>query len=173
MIGRVGQSGVRAIPFASMALGASMLSAPNEASWDPGVFLLVGGAVCALSILPGRRHRGGDSRAETSASDWAVLSTGLGAGLLVGLVFFHGSAAFAALFPVPFVAIHAAVSRSDGSLRARSIVLAVTAALVVAILVAGDDLQRGFADLVQGAVVAGVLLTLALVLWSAVRRQRA
>jgi len=45
---------------------------------------------------------------------------GLGAGLLVGLVFFDGSAAF-----------------------------------------------------VQGAVVAGVLLTLALVLWSAVRRQRA
>ena len=45
---------------------------------------------------------------------------GLGAGLLVGLLFFDGSAAF-----------------------------------------------------VQGAVVAGVLLTLALVLWSAVRRQRA
>ncbi|WP_209136491.1 hypothetical protein [Curtobacterium flaccumfaciens] len=169
----MGQSGVRAIPFASMTLGASMLSAPNEASWDPGVFLLVGGAVCALSILPGRRHRGGDSRAETSASDWVVLSIGLGAGLLVGLLFFDGSAAFAALFPVPFVAIHAAVSRSDGSLRARSIVLAVTAALVVAILVTGGDPQRGFADLVQGAVVGGVLLTLALVLWSAVRRQRA
>ncbi|PYY46382.1 hypothetical protein DEJ03_07825 [Curtobacterium sp. MCLR17_043] len=161
------------ILFASMALGASMLSAPNEASWDPGVFLLVGGAVCALSILLGRRHRGGTVRARISASDWVVLSTGLGAGLLVGLLFFDGSAAFGALFPVPFVAIHAAVSRSDGSLRARSIVLAVTAALVVAILVRGGDPQRGFADLVQGAVVGGVLLTLALVLLSAVRRQRA
>ncbi|WP_395817783.1 hypothetical protein [Curtobacterium flaccumfaciens] len=167
------RSGVRVILFASMALGASMLSAPNEASWDPGVFLLVGGAVCALSILLGRRHRGGTVRARISTSDWLVLSTGLGAGLLVGLLFFDASAAFGALFPVPFVALHAAVSRSDGSLRARSIVLAVTAALVVAILVTGDDLQRGFADLVQGAVVGGVLLTLALVLWSAVRRQRA
>ncbi|WP_146237673.1 hypothetical protein [Curtobacterium sp. MCLR17_043] len=167
------RSGVRVILFASMALGASMLSAPNEASWDPGVFLLVGGAVCALSILLGRRHRGGTVRARISASDWVVLSTGLGAGLLVGLLFFDGSAAFGALFPVPFVAIHAAVSRSDGSLRARSIVLAVTAALVVAILVRGGDPQRGFADLVQGAVVGGVLLTLALVLLSAVRRQRA
>ncbi|WP_282818647.1 hypothetical protein [Curtobacterium flaccumfaciens] len=172
-VGRVGQSGVRAIPFASMALGASMLSAPNEASWNPGAFLLVGGAVCALSLLPGRRRRRGDSRAGISTSDWVVLSIGLGAGLLVGLLFFDGSAAFGALFPVPFVAIHAAVSRSGGILRARSIVLAVTAALVVTILVTGDDLQRGFADLVQGAVVAGVLLTLALILWSAVRRQRA
>ncbi len=169
----MGQSGVRAIPFASMALGASMLSAPNEASWNPGAFLLVGGAVCALSLLPGRRRRRGDSRAGISTSDWVVLSIGLGAGLLVGLLFFDGSAAFGALFPVPFVAIHAAVSRSGGILRARSIVLAVTAALVVTILVTGDDLQRGFADLVQGAVVAGVLLTLALILWSAVRRQRA
>jgi len=169
----VRRSGARAIPFASMALGASMLSAPNEASWNPGAFLLVAGAVCALWILLGRRHRGGAVRAGISTSDWVVLSTGLGVGLLVGLLFFDGSAAFAALFPVPFVAIHAAVSRSGGSLRARSIVLAVTAALVVAILVTGHDLQRGFADLVQGAVVAGVLLTLALVLWSAVRRQRA
>lgn len=169
----MGQSGARAIPFASMALGASMLSAPNEASWDPGAFLLVGGAVCALSLLLGRRRRGGPARARISTSDWVVLSTGLGAGLLVGLLFFDGSAAVGALFPVLFVAIHAAVSRSDGSLRARSIVLAVTAALVVAILVTGGDPQRGFADLVQGAVVAGVLLTLALVLGSAVRRQRA
>ncbi|WIB32320.1 hypothetical protein [Curtobacterium sp. MCSS17_005] len=167
------RSGVRVILFASMALGASMMSAPNEASWNPGAFLLVGGAVCALSLLPGRRRRRGPARAGISTSDWVVLSTGLGAGLLVGLLFFDGSAAFTALFPVPFVAIHSAVSRSDGSLRARSIVLAVTAALVVAILVNVDDLQRGFADLVQGAVVAGVLLTLALVLRSAVRRQRA
>ncbi|MCS6549092.1 hypothetical protein NYS50_14510 [Curtobacterium flaccumfaciens pv. flaccumfaciens] len=167
------RSGVRAILIASMALGASMLSAPNEASWDPGAFLLVGAAVCALSLLLGRRRRRGPARARISTSDWVALSTGLGAGLLVGLLFFDGSAAFAALFPVPFVAIHAAVSRSGGSLRARSIVLAVTAALVVAILVTGHDLQRGFADLVQGAVVAGVLLTLALVLWSAVRRQQA
>lgn len=169
----MGQSGARAILFAIMALGALMLSAPIEASWNPGAFLLVGGAVCALPLLPGRRRRRGASRAEISTSDWVVLSIGVGAGLLVGLLFFDGSAAFAALFPIPFVAIHAAVSRSDGSLRARSIVLAVTAALVVAILVAGDDLQRGFADLVQGAVVAGILLTLALVLGSAVRRQRA
>jgi hypothetical protein len=172
-VGRVRQRGVRAILFASIALGASMVSAPNEASWDPGAFLLVGGAVCALSLLLGRRRRRGTARAKISTSDWVALSTGLGAGLLVGLSFFDGSASFAALFLVPLVAIHAAVSRSDGSLRARSIVLAVTAALVVAILVTGDDLQRGFADLVQGVVVAGVMLTLALVLWSAVRRQRA
>lgn len=169
----MGQGGARAILFAIMALGASMLSAPNEASWNPGAFLLVGGAVCALPLLLGRHRRRGTVRAGISTSDWVALSTGLGAGLLVGLLFFDGSAAFAALFPIPFVAIHAAVSRSDGSLRARLIVLAVTAALVVAILVTGDGLQRGFADLVQGAVVAGVLLTLALVLWSAVRRQRA
>jgi hypothetical protein len=167
------RSGVLAILIASMALGASMLSAPNEASWNPGAFLLVGAAVCALSLLLGRRRRRGPARARISTSDWMALSTGLGPGLLVGLLFFDGSAAFAALFPVPFVAIHAAVSRSGGILRARSIVLAVTAALVVTILVTGDDLQRGFADLVQGAVVAGVLLTLALVLWSALRRQRA
>ncbi|PZF25551.1 hypothetical protein DEJ05_11850 [Curtobacterium sp. MCLR17_045] len=172
-VGRVGQSGARAILFAIMALGASMLSAPNEASWNPGAFLLVGGAVCALPLLLGRHRRRGTVRAGISTSDWVALSTGLGAGLLVGLLFFDGSAAFGALFPVPFVAIHAAVSRADGSLRARSILLAVTAALVVAILVTGDDLQRGFADLVQGAVVASVLLTLASVLWSAVRRQRA
>ncbi|WP_146239616.1 hypothetical protein [Curtobacterium sp. MCSS17_011] len=155
-----------------MALGASMLSASNEASWEAGSFLLIGGAVCALSLLLVRRRLRGPAWARTSTSDWVVLSTGLGAGLIVGLILFDGSAAFAALFPVPFVAIHAAVSRSDGSLRARSIVLAVTAALAVAILVTGDDLQRGFADLVQGSVVAGALLTLALVLWSAVRRER-
>jgi hypothetical protein len=168
---RVRRNGFRAILFASMALGASMVSAPNEAAWDPGVFLLVGGAVCAMALWLGRRRDA--SRTRISAADWVALSTGLGAGLLVGLSFFDGSASFAALFPVPLVAIHAAVSRSEGSLRARSIVLAVTAALVIAILVTGDDLQRGFADLVQGAVVAGVMLTLALVLWSAVRRQRA
>jgi hypothetical protein len=170
-VGRVRQRGVRAILFASIALGASMVSAPNEASWDPGAFLLVGGAVCAMALWLGRRRDA--SRTRISAADWVALSTGLGAGLLVGLSFFDGSASFAALFPVPLVAIHAAVSRSEGSLRARSIVLAVTAALVVAILVTGDDLHRGFADLVQGSAVAGVLLTLALVLWSAVRRQRA
>ncbi len=119
---------VRAILFASMALGASMLSAPNEASWNPGAFLLVGGAVCARSLLIERRRLGGAVRARISTSDWVVLSSGLGAGLLVGLLFFGGSAAFGALFPVPFVAIRAAVSRSNGSLRARSVVLAVTAA---------------------------------------------
>lgn len=165
------RSGVRAILIASMALGASMLSGPKEASWDPGAFLLVGGAVCATALWLGRRRD--TSRTRISTSDWVALSTGPGAGLLVGLLLFDGSGAFAALFPVPLAAIHAAVSRSQGSLRDRSIVLAVTAALVVAILVTGDGLQRGFADLVQGAVVAGVMLTLALVLWSAVRRQRA
>ena len=72
-VGRVGQSGVRAIPFASMALGASMLSAPNEASWNPGAFLLVGGAVCALPLLLGRHRRRGTVRAGISTSDWVVL----------------------------------------------------------------------------------------------------
>ena len=162
-----------AVLFATMALGASMTTAPDRALWDPGSVLLFGGAVCAAMYWLGQGGRRGASRTRVAASEWVALSSGLGIGLLLGLLLLEGSGAFAALFPVPLVAIDAAVRRSGGSARQRSTVLGTAAALVVAILVTGDDLQRGFADLVQGCVVAGVLSTLALVLRSAVRRQRA
>ncbi|MBO9041407.1 hypothetical protein [Curtobacterium flaccumfaciens] len=170
---RPGRSSVLTILVACTALGASMATAPDRALWDPGSVLLFGGAVCAAMYWLGQGGRRGASRTRVAASEWVALSSGLGVGLLLGLLLLEGSGAFAALFPVPLVAIDAAVSRSDGNVRQRSTVLGTAAALVVAILVTGDDLQRGFADLVQGAVVAGVLSTLALVLRSAVRRQRA
>ncbi|TCL78425.1 hypothetical protein EDF23_10448 [Curtobacterium sp. PhB128] len=106
-------------------------------------------------------------------ADWVSFAIGLGGGLLGGVLFFEGSAAFAALFPVPLVAIDVVLSRSGGGLRARSIVLGLTAALIVVVLFWNSDVRQGFSDLVQGSVVASVLLAVGLVLRGVVRRQRA
>jgi hypothetical protein len=105
--------------------------------------------------------------------NWVRAAIGLGAGALVGTAVFGGPTALAALLPVPLVAIDAAVSRSGGGLRARSIVLGLTAALIAVVLFWNADVRQGFSDLVQGSVVAGVLLAVGIVLRGVVRRQRA
>lgn len=106
-------------------------------------------------------------------ANWLGAAIGLGAGALVGTAVSGGSTALAALLPVPLVAIDSAVSRSGGGLRDRSIVLGLTAALIAVVLFWNADVRQGFSDLVQGSVVAGVLLAVGLVLRGVVRRQRA
>ncbi|MBF4607706.1 hypothetical protein ITJ59_09135 [Curtobacterium sp. VKM Ac-1393] len=94
-------------------------------------------------------------------------------GAVACFAFLDGSAGFAAFFPVPLVAIDTVVSRRGGRAQDRSIVLGLTAALTAVILFGNSDVRQGFSDLVQGSVVAGVVLAVGLVVRGAVQRQRA
>lgn len=160
------------IAAASVALGASMATAQAATWWGVGSLLIIGGAVACFAFLSGLRRRRGGLEAK-SVADWVTFAIGLGGGLLGGVLFFDGSAAFAALVPVPLVAIDTVVSRRGGRARDRSIVLGLTAALIALVLFGNSDVRQGFSDLVQGSVVAGVLLAVGLGLWGAVGRQRA
>lgn len=150
-----------------------MTTAPAVTWWGAASLLIVGGTVVYLVLLWGLRRRRDGSPTKLRVADWVAFAIGLGGGLLAGVLFFEGSAAVAALFPVPLVAIDAVVSRHGGRARDRSVVLGLTAALIAVVLFWNADVRQGFSDLVQGSVVAGVLLAVGLVLTGVVRRQRA
>ncbi|MGY2900254.1 hypothetical protein ACVKXF_002909 [Curtobacterium sp. PvP017] len=167
------RQGSFAIASSSVALGTSMTTAPASTWWGAASLLVVGGTLVCFVFLWGLRRCRDGSPVTLRVADWVSFAIGLGGGLLGGVLFFEGSAAFAALFPVPLVAIDSAVSRSGGGLRDRSIVLGLIAALIAVVLFWNADVRQGFSDLVQGSVVAGVLLAVGLVLRGVVRRQRA
>lgn len=150
-----------------------MTTAPAGTWWGAASLLVVGGTVIYLVLLWRLRRRRDGSPTKFRVVDWVTFATSLGGGLLAGVLLFNGSASFAALFPVVLVAIDTVVSRSRGGVRDRSIVLGLTAALIAVVLFWNADVRQGFSDLVQGSVVAGVLLAVGLVLRGAVRRQRA
>jgi hypothetical protein len=159
--------------FGALGLGGTIVGGPDLAWWDVGSTLLALGAFGLLTLLLASGRRGAPPTLRARRVNWVRAAIGLGAGALVGTAVFGGPTALAALLPVPLVAIAAAVSRSGGGLRARSIVLGLTAALIAVVLFWNADVRQGFSDLVQGSVVAGVLLAVGIVLRGVVRRQRA
>ncbi|WP_396289269.1 hypothetical protein [Curtobacterium sp. KT1] len=159
--------------FGALGLGVTIVGGPDVAWWDVGSTLLVLGAFGLLALLLASRRRVAPPTLRVRRANWLGAAIGLGAGALVGTAVSGGSTALAALLPVPLVAIDAVVSRSGGGLRDRLIVLGLTAALIAVVLFWNADVRQGFSDLVQGSVVAGVLLAVGLVLRGVVRRQRA
>ncbi|TCU83794.1 hypothetical protein EDF48_10737 [Curtobacterium sp. PhB191] len=157
----------------ALGLGVMIVGGPDIAWWDVGSTLLVLGAFGLLALLLASRRSAVPMTLRVRRANWLGAAIGLGAGALVGTAVSGGSTALAALLPVPLVAIDAVVSRSGGGLRARSIVLGLTAALIAVVLFWNSDVRQGFSDLVQGSVVAGVLLAVGLGVWGVVRRQRA
>lgn len=159
--------------FGALGLGVTSAGGPDLAWWDVGSTLLVLGAFGLLPLLLALGRRCAPPTLRVRRVNWVCAAIGLGAGALVGTAVFGGSTALAALLPLPLVAIDTVVSRSGGGVRDRSIVLGLTAALIAVVLFWNADVRQGFSDLVQGSVVAGVLLAVGLVLRGAVRRQRA
>lgn len=157
----------------ALGLGVTIVGGPDLASWDVGSTLLVLGAFGLLTLLLASGRRGAPPTLSVRRVNWVRAAIGLGAGALVGTAVFGGSTALAALLPVPLVAIDAVVSRSGGGLRDRSIVLGLAAALIAVVLFWNADVRQGFSDLVQGSVVAGVLLAVGLVLRGVVQGKRA
>ncbi len=171
----IDESWVSLACLGALGLGVTIVGGPDLAWWDVGSTLLVLGVfgLLALALVLASRRRAVPTTLRVRRANWLGAAIGLGAGALVGAAVFGGSTALAALLPVPLVAIDAVVSRSGGGLRARSIVLGLTAALVAVVLFWNSDVRQGFSDLVQGSVVASVLLAVGLVLRGVVRRQRA
>ncbi|WP_123291724.1 hypothetical protein [Curtobacterium sp. PhB78] len=171
----IDESWVSLACLGALGLGVTIVGGPDLAWWDVGSTLLVLGVfgLLALALVLASRRSAVPTTLRVRRANWLGAAIGLGAGALVGTAVFGGSTALAALLPVPLVAIDVVVSRSGGGLRARSIVLGLTAALIAVVLFWNSDVRQGFSDLVQGSVVAGVLLAVGLVLRGVVRRQRA